>query len=144
MEMQNTLSILGEIRKERTVSISLDNNYLTEISRRAYTLGLGYRIKDLRFVTKFNGEEITLKSDLNLKADISLMNDFTVIRNMELNDNQVTSGQTSWIGRFTADYALSRHLTMLYYFDYNFSKYAISTAFPMTTLRTGITVRYTF
>lgn len=144
MEMQNTLSFLGEIRRERTVSISLDNNYLTEISRRAYTLGLGYRFKDLRFVTKFNGQDITLKSDLNLKADISLMNDFTVIRNMELNDNQVTSGQTSWLARFTADYALSKHLTTIFYFDYNFSKYAVSTAFPMTTLRTGITVRYTF
>lgn len=144
LEMQNTLSVLTEIRKERTVSISLDNNYLTEISRRAYTLGLGYRFKDLRFVTKFNGQDVTLKSDLNLKADVSLMNDFTVIRNMELNDNQITSGQTSWMARFTADYALSKHLTTIFYFDYTFSKYAISTAFPMTTLRTGFTVRYTF
>lgn len=144
LEMQNTLMLLAEIRKERTVSISLDNNYLTEISRKGYTFGLGYRFKDLRFVTKFNGQEITLKSDLNLKADISLLNDFTVIRNMELNDNQITSGQTSWMARFTADYALSKHLTTMFYFDYTFSKYAISTAFPITTLRTGITVRYTF
>lgn len=144
LEMQNTLSVLGEIRRERTISISLDNNYLTEILRKEYRLGLGYRIKDLRFVTKFNGQEVTLKSDLNLKADISMANNYTVIRNMELNDNQVTSGQTSWMTRFTADYALSRHLNTMFYFDYSFSKYAISTAFPMTTLRTGFTIRYTF
>lgn len=143
-EMQNSFSLLAEIRRDRTASISLDNNYLTEILAKEYRVGLGYRFKDLRFVTKFNGQEITLKSDLNLKADISLRNDFTVIRNMEINSNQVTSGQTSWLARFTADYALSRHLSAMYYFDYSFSKYAISTSFPMTTLRTGITIKYTF
>lgn len=144
LEMKNTLSILAEIRKERTISISLDNNYLTEIALKEYRLGLGYRFKDLRFATKIAGENVILKSDLNLKADISLRDNFTVIRNMEISDNRVTSGQTSWQTRFTADYALSKHLTALYYFDYSFSKHAISTAYPQTTLRTGITLRYTF
>lgn len=144
VEMKNTLSILAEIRKDRTVSISLDNNYLTEMARKEYRLGLGYRFRDLRFVTKIAGQQVVMKSDLNLKADISMRNDYTVIRNMEIDDNQVTSGQTSWMARFTADYALSRNLTALYYFDYSFSKYAISTAFPMTTIRTGFTIRYTF
>lgn len=143
-EMQNSISVLTEIRKDRTVSISLDNNYLTEISGKEYRVGLGYRIKDIRIPMKFNGENIMMKSDINIKGDISLRNDFTVIRNMELSDNQVTSGQTSWMARLSADYSLSAHLSALYYLDYSFSKYAISTSFPMTTIRTGITVKYTF
>ena len=144
MEMQNTLSLLAELRRDRTISISLDNNYLTEVARKEYRFGLGYRFRDLRLVTKFNGRDITIKSDLNLKADISLRNDFTVIRNMEFDDNQVTSGQTSWLARFTADYAFSKNLTTMFYFDYSFSKYAISTAYPMTTIRAGFTIRYNF
>ena len=143
-ELQNSLSVMGEIRRDRTISISLDNNYLTELMRREYRLGLGYRIKDISFASRFNGRDVIIKSDLNLKADIALRRDFTVIRNMELNDNQVTNGQTSWLGRFTADYSFSKNLSGIFYFDYSFSKYAISTSFPMTTIRTGITVRYTF
>jgi sprA protein len=63
---------------------------------------------------------------------------------MELDDNQVTNGQTSWLARFTADYAFSKNLSGIFYFDYSFSKYAISTSYPMTTIRSGITIRYTF
>ena len=143
-ELQNSLSVMGEIRRDRTVSISLDNNYLTELMRKEYRLGLGYRFKDISFASRFNGRDVIIKSDLNLKADIALRNDFTVIRNMELDDNQVTNGQTSWLARFTADYAFSKNLSGIFYFDYSFSKYAISTSFPMTTIRSGITVRYTF
>lgn len=143
-ELQNSLSVMGEIRRDRTISISLDNNYLTELQRREYRLGLGYRIKDISFTSRFNGRDVVIRSDLNLKADLAFRDDFTVIRNMELSDNQVTNGQTSWLGRLTADYSFSKNLSGIFYFDYSFSKYAISTSFPMTTIRTGITVRYTF
>ena len=143
-ELQNSLSVMGEIRRDRTISISLDNNYLTELQRREYRLGLGYRIKDISFTSRFNGRDVVIRSDLNLKADLAFRDDFTVIRNMELSDNQITNGQTSWLGRLTADYSFSKNLSGIFYFDYSFSKYAISTSFPMTTIRTGITVRYTF
>jgi len=35
-------------------------------------------------------------------------------------------------------------LTAIFYFDYAFSEYAISTAFPQTTIRSGFTLRYNF
>ena len=143
-ELQNSLSIMGEIRRDRTISISLDNNYLTELMRREYRIGLGYRFKDISFASRFNGRDVIIKSDLNLKADIALRSDYTVIRNMELDDNQVTNGQTSWLARFTADYSFSKNLSGIFYFDYSFSKYAISISYPMTTIRSGITIRYTF
>ncbi|MDO5104255.1 cell surface protein SprA [Capnocytophaga sp.] len=144
MEMKNSVSILAELGRERTISISLDNDYLTEIISKEYKLGLGYRIKDLRFVTKFAGTRTTLKSDLILKGTLSYRDEFTVIRNMEVFNNQVTAGQTSWIGNFSAEYNLSKSLLASYYLQYNFSKSAISTAFPLTTVRTGLSLRYTF
>ncbi len=144
MEMKNSISLLAELNRERTISISLDNDYLTEIIGKEYKLGLGYRIKDLRFVTKVGGVKTTLKSDLVLKGTLSYRNEFTVIRNMEVFNNQVTAGQTNWLGNFSAEYNLSKNLLASYYLQYNFSKSAISTAFPMTTIRTGLSVRYTF
>ena len=36
------------------------------------------------------------------------------------------------------------HGQAIFYFDYAFSDYAISTAFPQTTIRSGFTLRYNF
>lgn len=143
-EMKNAVSALLELRRDRTVSISLDNDYLTEILRKEYRLGLGYRIKDLRFVINWLEEKQTLKSDLILKASMSYRKDFTVIRNMKINSHQLTAGQEAWQANLSAEYALSDHLSALYYLDYNFSKTLISTSFPYTTFRTGFTARYSF
>ena len=46
--------------------------------------------------------------------------------------------------KYSADYAFSQSLTGIFFFDYSFSEYAISTAFPQTTIRTGFTMRYNF
>ncbi|HET8753056.1 MAG TPA: cell surface protein SprA, partial [Salinimicrobium sp.] len=143
-EMKNSVKVLGEIQKDRILSLSFDNNLLTEISGNQYTLGLGYRIKDLRVTTNFGGKQRILKSDLNFKADVSYRHNETIIRYLDSDNNQVTAGQDIWAINFTADYALSKNLTALIYYDHSFSEYAISTAFPQTTIRSGVTLRYNF
>jgi len=143
-EMQNALSVLAEIRRDRALSMSFDNNLLTEINGKEYTLGLGYRIKDVQFVTRIGGERTRLKGDLNLKADVSLRDNITIIRNLDVDNNQITSGQNLFSVKFTADYALSKNLNALFFYDHSFSKFAVSTAFPQTTINTGFTLRYNF
>lgn len=144
MEMKNSLKILAEVRKDRLLSMSFDNNLLTEIKGNEYIIGLGYRIKDLRINSKLAGPRQVIKSDLNMKADLSLRDNKTIIRYLDLDNNQVTAGQTIWSLKYSADYAFSKNLTGIFYFDYAFSEYAISTAFPQTTVRSGLTLRYNF
>ncbi|TXG37487.1 T9SS outer membrane translocon Sov/SprA [Seonamhaeicola maritimus] len=143
-EMKNSVKILAEIKKDRMLSLSFDNNLLTEVLGDEYTLGLGYRIKDLRIRSNLAGPQKRIVSDLNMKADISIRDNKTIIRYLDLENNQVTSGQTIWGLKYTADYAFSKSLTGIFYFDYAFSEYAISTAFPQTTVRSGLTLRYNF
>ena len=71
-------------------------------------------------------------------------NNKTIIRYLDLDNNQVSSGQTIWSLKYSADYAFSNNLTAIFYFDYAFSEYAISTAFPQTAIRSGFTLRYNF
>ena len=144
MEMKNSIKILAEMKKDRLLSLSFDNNLMTEIQGKEYILGLGYRIKDVRIKSKLAGPKKRIVSDLNMKADVSVRDNKTIIRYLDLENNQVTSGQTIWSIKFTSDYAFSKNLTGIFYFDYSFSEYAISTAFPQTTIRSGITLRYTF
>lgn len=143
-EMQNSIRILTEVRKDRALSLSFANNLLTEIQGMEYIVGLGYRIKDLRIGTSFGGNQQVLRSDLNFKLDLSMRDNKTIIRYLDVENSQVTAGQTIYGIQFTADYALSRNLTALFYYDHTFSEYAISTAFPQTTIRSGLTLRYTF
>jgi cell surface protein SprA len=143
-EMQNSVKILTEIKKDRLLSLSFDNNLMTEVQGMEYVLGLGYRIKDLRINSNLAGPSKRIVSDLNMKADISIRDNKTIIRYLDLENNQVTSGQTIWGLKYSADYAFSKNLTGIFYFDYTFSEYAISTAFPQTTIRSGFTIRYNF
>tara|TARA_R110002050_G_scaffold57866_1_gene130116 strand:- start:18785 stop:26053 length:7269 start_codon:yes stop_codon:yes gene_type:complete len=143
-EMKNSIKILAEIQKDRMLSLSFDNNLMTEVLGNEYTIGLGYRIKDLRIRSNLAGPSKRIVSDLNMKADISVRDNKTIIRYLDLENNQVTSGQTIWGLKYSADYAFSKNLTGIFYFDYTFSEYAISTAFPQTTIRSGITIRYNF
>ncbi|MEX0363384.1 MAG: cell surface protein SprA, partial [Allomuricauda sp.] len=80
-EMKNSFSFLAEVRTDRVLTLSFDNNLMTEINGKEYTLGLGYRFKDVKFVTNIGGERTRLKGDLNLKADLSLRDNITIIRN---------------------------------------------------------------
>jgi len=143
-EMKNSVSVLAEIRRDRALSMSFDNNLMTEISGKEYTLGLGYRIKDVKFVTNIGGNKTRLKGDLNLKGDITLRDNITIIRNLDIDNNQITSGQNLFSLKFTADYALSKNLNALFYYDHSFSKFAVSTAFPQTTINSGFTLKYNF
>jgi len=143
-EMKSSIKILTEIKKDRVLSLSFDNNLLTEIIGTEYIVGLGYKIKDVRIKSKLAGPKKSVVSDLNLKADVSVRDNKTIIRYLDLENNQVTAGQTIWGMNFTGDYAFSKNLTGIFYFDYTFSEYAISTAFPQSTIRSGITLRYNF
>nr|WP_299341681.1 cell surface protein SprA [Allomuricauda sp.] len=143
-EMTNSFSFLAEVRRDRTLSLSFDNSLLTEINGQEYTVGLGYRFKDVKFVTNIGGERTRLKGDLNLKADFSLRDNITIIRNLDIDNNQITSGQKLISFNFTADYALSKNFNALFLYDHSFSEFAVSTAFPQTTINTGFTLRYNF
>ena len=143
-EMKNSIKVLAEVKTDRTLSLSFDNNLMTEIQGKEYTLGLGYRFKDLRIRSALAGPKQIIKSDLNMRADISVRDNKTIIRYLDLENNQITAGQTIWGLKYTADYAFSKNLTAIFYFDYSFSDFAISTSFPQTSIRSGFTLRYNF
>ena len=108
IELKNSFKILTEIRRDRSLSLSLDNSLLTEQTGNEYIFGLGYRLKDLRIRTKLGGSRVALGGDLNLKADFSYRKNITLLRNLEYDNNQVTAGQTLMSIKFSAGYNLSK------------------------------------
>ncbi len=143
-EMKNSVKILTEIKKDRLLSLSFDNNLLTEVQGLEYRIGVGYRFKDVRIRTKLAGPKKSVVSDLLMELDGSVRDNKTIIRYLDIENNQITNGQTIYGLNYKANYSFSKALTGIFYFDYSFSEYAISTAFPQTTIRSGITLKYNF
>jgi cell surface protein SprA len=144
-ELKNSLKVLTEIKKDRALSMSFDNNLLTEVKGIEYVIGLGYRFKDVIFSSRLADNPTgIIKSDINLKADLSLRDNQTIVRYLDYNKNQLAAGQNIWSLKVTADYSLSKNLTAIFYYDHSFSKAVVSTTFPLTNIRSGFTIRYNF
>lgn len=144
-EMKSSFKFLAELKKDRALSMSFDNNLLTEVQGMEYVLGLGYRFKDVTFSTRLADDPSgVIKSDINIKIDGSYRNNKTIVRNLDYDNNQIGGGQNIWAAKLTADYSFSKNLTLIFYYDHQFSKAVISTSFPMTNIRAGFTLRYNF
>jgi len=144
-ELKSSLRVLTEIKKDRALSMSFDNNLLTEVKGMEYVVGLGYRFKDVIFSSRLADSPTgIIKSDINLKADFSYRNNQTLVRYLDYDNNQLAAGQNIWSLKLTADYAFSKNLTAIFYYDHSFSKAVISTSFPLINIRSGFTLRYNF
>ena len=144
-ELKNSFKLLTQINKDRALSMSFDNNLLTEVHGIEYVVGLGYRIKDVIFSSSLADNPTgIIKSDINIKADLTLRNNQTIVRYLDYDNNQLGGGQNIWTLNTTADYSLSKNLTIIFYYNHSFSKPVISTSFPLTNISSGFTFRYTF
>jgi cell surface protein SprA len=144
-ELKNSLKILTEIKKDRALSMSFDNNLLTEVKGIEYVVGMGYRIKDVIFSSSLADSPTgIIKSDIIIKADLSYRDNKTIVRYLDYDNNQLAGGQNLWSLKLTADYSFSKNLTAIFYYDHAFSKAVISTSFPLTNIRSGFTLRYNF
>ena len=144
IEFKNSLRLVLDIIKDRAVSLSLANNFITESWGNEYVIGLGYRARNVRINSSLAPNSNSFAGDLNTKLDFSIRKNMTVIRNLNIRDNKVSAGQTLISAKLTADYALSRNFSAIFFYDHMFSKYEISSSFPQTNIRSGITLRYNF
>ncbi len=144
VNMVNSFQFKISIQKSRSLNLSFSNNQLTETYRDGFTFGTGYRFKDLEFHIKTGDKTHDLKSDLVLQANITYNNNLTQIRKINQNTNQISSGSKVWMAEVSAEYALSSNLTLRAFFQTNINTPHISNAFPNSTTKGGLTVRFSF
>ncbi len=142
MRMKNSFSVKGAVKTDRSLTLNLNNNTITDVKGTEYIIGFGYKIKDVKFVTRFTGRRETIKGDINLRADLSFRNNLTLIRSIDKDNNQITGGETLFGLKFIADYNLNKNLTASVYYNHNTFEYAISTTFPRQSINAGINIIY--
>ncbi|MDP4291357.1 MAG: cell surface protein SprA, partial [Bacteroidota bacterium] len=141
MTWKNSLTSHIEFRKMRNLSLSFVNNQLTEITLNEYILGMGYKLKNLKFITvsESTGRNAKVSSDLNIKLDLSLKDDKTILRRIDQDINQISAGKQLITANFSADYQLSQRVNMRFFFDKTVSKPYITTLSSTTSGGISIT-----
>ncbi|OWK73447.1 cell surface protein SprA [Flavobacteriaceae bacterium JJC] len=142
--MRNNMQFRAQYNRDRMFMLGLVNHTLTEDAGKEYIFGFGYILKDLKLKMNFKGKERTIKSDLNIRGDFSLRDSQTRITNILQNDSQVTGGQRMMSIKLSADYNMSQNFSLRFFYDQLLTKYKISTAFPLSTVRAGLTATFTF
>ncbi|WP_404987281.1 cell surface protein SprA [Chryseobacterium sp. M5] len=142
--MRNNMQFGVQYNKTRSMILGLVNHSLTEDAYTEYVIRLGYIVRNFRLGTNNQRGARAKGSDLNIRGDISLRDSQTSIMNILLNDSQITGGQKLMNIKLSADYNVSENLNLRLFYEQMTSKYKISTAFPLSTIRAGISATFTF
>jgi cell surface protein SprA len=144
--LNNSMLANLEIKRSRNLALSFVNNQLTEVISQEYVIGLGYRLKGLKIYVASSSSSSgrkQLNSDLNLKLDFSLRDNRTILRRIDQNIDQVSSGQKVMSLNFSADYMMSQRMTMRFYFDQVINNPYMANQYRNSTTNGGISMRFT-
>ncbi len=87
------------------------------------------------------GTQTGVSNDLTLNADISFQNNQALIRRIESNYTQATSGSKTFSINFSANYVLSRRVTIAAYFDHQVNTPLVTTSsYPTTNTSYGLSL----
>jgi cell surface protein SprA len=126
-----------EYKKDRSATLSLNNNQVTEVLGNEMIIGTGYKFSKV----KLPFDQIPA-SDVNVRFDFSFRDNLTVIRKIVESTNQATAGQRVISIKASADYNLSKNLTLQFYYDQVLNTPKIATAYPTQNLSTGFKLRF--
>jgi cell surface protein SprA len=129
-----------EIKRDRSATLSLASNQVTEVLGNEMVVGLGYKFSKVRLPIKMKGKDA--ESPLNMRFDFTFRDNLTVIRDVDKVTNQATAGQRVVSIKSTIDYNLTTNLIVAFYYDQVLTTPKIATSYPTGNLSTGLRLRF--
>jgi cell surface protein SprA len=137
--LKNEMTIGAEYRDQRTLTLNTSAGQVVEATTKGLTLSYGYKIVGFNTFLKMKGSQQGVSNDLTLNAEFSLQNNQALIRRIESNYTQPTSGTRTLGINFSANYILSKRLTIGAYFDHQVNTPLVTTSsYPTTNSSYGI------
>lgn len=166
VRMKNDMSFKFEYKTSRTLRLELLSNRLQETKGTDFTLGFGYKIKDLKlgFLTPKKKRRLFKKDeepaqqpsgrqgasrgmnqagDLDITFDFSVRDDITTIHELVTDLEEPSRGNRTVSILPQATYQLNKQLSLRLFFDYRRNVPKTSQGYPTTNIRSGVTVRFT-
>ncbi|MCS6820037.1 MAG: cell surface protein SprA, partial [Chitinophagales bacterium] len=143
MTFKNNIQARFDFKKSRTLTMNFFDYQLVEMNTEQFTFGAGYKIRGLKLPIKIRGRRVRLDNDLNFRFDFSYRDNITVNHRIDENLPQVTNGNRSYSVQPSIDYVISQRMNIRIFLDHNKTIPKISTGFPTTNTRGGVTLRFT-
>ena len=141
--LQNNMSFSLKYNTNRNINLNVSAYQIVESQTRNLTFGTGYRFENFNRIVKLKKTGgPNFNNELNVKADISYNMTQNLIRKIQDNLTQATNGNSQTMIKLSADYSLSRLITLQAFFDKQISKPLVSaTAYPVSKSSFGLSVK---
>lgn len=138
----NNVTTRAEYRTTRNLNLNVSSYQLVESHTKEFIVGLGYKLTEFNKVLKRKATQ-NFSNDLTLRLDFSYRKMQSLIRKLEDATSQATSGNIAKTVQFSADYGLSRALTLRAFYDIQINEPLVSsTSYPTTNSSYGVSVRF--
>ena len=162
----NNMTIKAEYRQTRVLNLSMTSVQINEALSKDWVIGWGYRINNFSLfggggARKVKGKSAGSKSqqnssnqsvkqqmkranhDLNLRMDFSFRKQAAIVRDIATMTSSASSGNNALKLSFSADYTLSKLLTMSFYYDRQTNTPLLSSSsYPTTTQDFGLSIKF--
>ena len=137
--MNNNVTFNAEYRDSRTLTLNSSAGQVVEASSRSLVIGAGYKIANFNSVLKLKGRQTGVSNDLTLNLDFTLSNNTALIRKIQDRITQATSGTRTMSINFTANYILSKKITVGAFFDHQMNTPLVSSSsYPTSNTNFGL------
>lgn len=138
----NNVTVSADYSTTRNLSLNTTSYQLVEALSKKVTIGLGYKYAEFNKVLKMKKTR-DFSNDLTVRLDFSYNKMQSLIRKIDTQLTQATSGNIAKTISFSADYGLSRALTIRAFYDIQINEPLISSAsYPTSNSNYGISLRF--
>ena len=167
MTFRNNLTCKLEYRSTRVLSLSMTSVQINESTSKDWVVGMGYKINNFKLfggnrrrrvrssrgnndgdnqnqsASSNRSRTSGFNTSLNLRFDLSYRKQAAICRDIATMTSSASSGNTAFKLSFSADYALSRLLTMSFYYDRQTNTPLLSAnSYPTTTQDFGLSLKF--
>ena len=143
--LKNGMTAKVEYRTNRVLNLSTSACQLVESDSRDFVIGLGYKIINFNLFSQRNVKNSKNRTshDLTLRTDISFRNQSALCRDIQQGSTQATSGNKALKISCSADYTLSRLLTLRLYYDRQQNTPLVSSSsYPVVSVDFGFSMKF--
>ena len=143
MTFKNNVTAKVDYKMSRTLTMNFSDFQLIEMNSKQLTVGAGYKIKGLKVpFLKIKGRRVVLQNDLSFRFDFSYRDNVTINHRIDNGLPQITQGARTITIQPSIDYIVNKRLNIRLFFDQTSTIPKISSGFPTTNTKGGITFRF--
>ncbi|MDR1331280.1 MAG: cell surface protein SprA [Tannerella sp.] len=137
----NNVTMGVKLARTRNINLNISSFQIVEMFSNDVTVSLGYKYADFNKVLRMKKKE-NFSNDLTVRLDFTERKNQSLIRKIEDGYTQLTQGALVRNMQLSADYALSKAVTIRAFYDLQINKPLVSSAsYPTSNSNYGVSLR---